>query len=452
MTPARRIATFLDCGWRSVLAVSARRVHRRLRRRGQGPRRRRPDEHRGSRHRPVDGSTPVTAPDPTGLAVAERTRPGDRDRRARQRPALLHPRQRQPGRPGRDAAGVDAGSALEDDTQDGGAHFLEHMLFNGTEEFPENELIAVLRSFGAGFGADINAYTSYDETVYQLTMPTDDPDGGRHRPRRARTVAVGCDDRPGTGRSRTGRGPRRVAWFRSHVRTAASSTRSRSCSSPARRTRTRIPIGTDAAIADDRCRTAPGVLRRLVPTRQRSGRRGRRHRHRARSRRASSIGSDRSWRGVTSPARPELTVEPSSDAAGVDPRRPRRGRGVRAGHVAAHRVADAESVEADYQNLDPRLDGVRHDRHPTRQRRTARRGAVRRCTGRLERVRPQPRCARDHRVGRRRRARSVHAGGVRRVRAGPPVRVLPGRGRPGGRVVPHVGAVDLRRARVAPGR
>ncbi len=50
------------------------------------------------------------------------------------------------------------------------------MLFNGTEKFPENELIAVLRSFGAGFGADINAYTSYDETVYQLTMPTEDPD------------------------------------------------------------------------------------------------------------------------------------------------------------------------------------------------------------------------------------------------------------------------------------
>ena len=70
---------------------------------------------------------------------------------------------------------VDAGSALEDETQDGGAHFLEHMLFNGTEAFPENELIAVLRSFGASFGADINAYTSYDETVYQLTMPTDDP-------------------------------------------------------------------------------------------------------------------------------------------------------------------------------------------------------------------------------------------------------------------------------------
>ncbi len=71
---------------------------------------------------------------------------------------------------------IDAGSALEDDNQVGGAHFLEHMLFNGTEQFPENELIAVLRSFGAGFGADINAYTSFDETVYQLTMPTEDHD------------------------------------------------------------------------------------------------------------------------------------------------------------------------------------------------------------------------------------------------------------------------------------
>ena len=55
------------------------------------------------------------------------------------------------------------------------AHFLEHMLFNGTEEFPENELVATLRSFGASFGADVNAYTSYDETVYELTMPTQDP-------------------------------------------------------------------------------------------------------------------------------------------------------------------------------------------------------------------------------------------------------------------------------------
>lgn len=69
---------------------------------------------------------------------------------------------------------INAGSGLEDDDQVGGAHFLEHMLFNGTEAFPKNELIDVLRSFGAGFGADVNAYTSYDETVYTLTVPTGD--------------------------------------------------------------------------------------------------------------------------------------------------------------------------------------------------------------------------------------------------------------------------------------
>jgi zinc protease len=69
---------------------------------------------------------------------------------------------------------IDAGSGLETDAQVGGAHFLEHMLFNGTEKFPKNELIDLLRSFGAGFGADINAYTSSDETVYSLSVPNDE--------------------------------------------------------------------------------------------------------------------------------------------------------------------------------------------------------------------------------------------------------------------------------------
>ncbi|WP_040494662.1 M16 family metallopeptidase [Ilumatobacter nonamiensis] len=70
---------------------------------------------------------------------------------------------------------VDAGSVLEDESQLGGAHFLEHMLFNGTERFPKNELIDELRSFGAGgIGADVNARTGYDETVYRLTVPNAD--------------------------------------------------------------------------------------------------------------------------------------------------------------------------------------------------------------------------------------------------------------------------------------
>ncbi|MDH5521486.1 MAG: insulinase family protein, partial [Acidimicrobiia bacterium] len=66
---------------------------------------------------------------------------------------------------------IKAGSVDEFGPSTGVAHFVEHMLFNGTEKFPENELIDVLRSFGAAFGADINAYTAFDETVYLLTVP-----------------------------------------------------------------------------------------------------------------------------------------------------------------------------------------------------------------------------------------------------------------------------------------
>lgn len=80
-------------------------------------------------------------------------------------------------RPGESAElrlAIDAGSAMETAEQSGVAHFLEHMLFNGTEEFPHNELIDVLRGFGMQFGADVNAYTSYDETVFELTVPLDD--------------------------------------------------------------------------------------------------------------------------------------------------------------------------------------------------------------------------------------------------------------------------------------
>ncbi len=68
---------------------------------------------------------------------------------------------------------VKAGSVQEEDDQHGVAHYLEHMLFNGTEKYPENELIDVLQSFGSEFGPDINAYTSYEETVYQLNLPVD---------------------------------------------------------------------------------------------------------------------------------------------------------------------------------------------------------------------------------------------------------------------------------------
>src|SRR5690606_17529184 len=69
-----------------------------------------------------------------------------------------------------------AGSILEEENERGLAHFLEHMAFNGTTHFPKNELISYLQSNGVRFGADLNAYTSFDETVYQLPIPTDDPE------------------------------------------------------------------------------------------------------------------------------------------------------------------------------------------------------------------------------------------------------------------------------------
>ncbi|CCH03184.1 peptidase M16 domain protein [Fibrella aestuarina BUZ 2] len=68
---------------------------------------------------------------------------------------------------------VRAGSVLENDAQQGLAHFMEHMAFNGTKNFPKNELVNFLQSSGIRFGADLNAYTSFDETVYELPVPTD---------------------------------------------------------------------------------------------------------------------------------------------------------------------------------------------------------------------------------------------------------------------------------------
>ena len=68
---------------------------------------------------------------------------------------------------------VNTGSVMEDDDQLGLAHFMEHMNFNGTKHFPKNELVSYLQSIGVEFGADLNAYTGFDETVYILPVPTD---------------------------------------------------------------------------------------------------------------------------------------------------------------------------------------------------------------------------------------------------------------------------------------
>lgn len=70
---------------------------------------------------------------------------------------------------------VNAGSIQEDDDQRGLAHFAEHMAFNGSRDFKKNELVSYLQSIGVEFGADLNAYTSYDETVYMLSIPLQNP-------------------------------------------------------------------------------------------------------------------------------------------------------------------------------------------------------------------------------------------------------------------------------------
>jgi zinc protease len=71
---------------------------------------------------------------------------------------------------------IKAGSILEDDNQQGLAHFTEHMAFNGSKHFKKNDLVSYLQSIGVEFGADLNAYTSFDETVYILPIPTDKPE------------------------------------------------------------------------------------------------------------------------------------------------------------------------------------------------------------------------------------------------------------------------------------
>ncbi len=70
---------------------------------------------------------------------------------------------------------VNAGSVLEQDSERGLAHFVEHMAFDGTQSFPKNQIVDFLESIGMRFGPETNAFTSYDETVYLLEIPTDDP-------------------------------------------------------------------------------------------------------------------------------------------------------------------------------------------------------------------------------------------------------------------------------------
>jgi zinc protease len=83
---------------------------------------------------------------------------------------------------------VNAGSVLERDDERGLAHFVEHLAFNDTARFPQLELIEYLRSLGMRFGADANAYTSYDETVYHFDVPVENTNGVKRIPDRALAI------------------------------------------------------------------------------------------------------------------------------------------------------------------------------------------------------------------------------------------------------------------------
>ncbi len=71
---------------------------------------------------------------------------------------------------------VDTGSLMEEDNQQGLAHFLEHMAFNGSKHFPAGEMVEYFQRLGMGFGADTNAHTGFNETVYKLEMPDSNPE------------------------------------------------------------------------------------------------------------------------------------------------------------------------------------------------------------------------------------------------------------------------------------
>lgn len=123
-------------------------------------------------------ATTVIAPAPSALTVAETaTFPLDPAVRTGKLDNGLTYYIRRNQRPEKRAEmwlAVNAGSTLEDDDQQGLAHFCEHMAFNGTKNFRKQEIKDFLERLGMKFGPEINASTGFDETVYQLLVPTDD--------------------------------------------------------------------------------------------------------------------------------------------------------------------------------------------------------------------------------------------------------------------------------------
>jgi len=83
---------------------------------------------------------------------------------------------------------VDAGSVLEEEYERGLAHFVEHMAFNGSARFQKSELVNYLRSLGMRFGPEVNAYTSFDETVYGIEVPVETLPAGEGRPKELKII------------------------------------------------------------------------------------------------------------------------------------------------------------------------------------------------------------------------------------------------------------------------
>src|SRR6266550_3987372 len=128
----------------------------------------------------VSGQTPATGQDASAASVASypltQQMPVDPEVLVGTLPNGLRYYVRPNGKPARRAElrlVVKAGSVLEDDDQQGLAHFVEHMEFEGTRHFPGQSIVAFLSSLGLGIGADANAETSYDDTQYTLRIPSD---------------------------------------------------------------------------------------------------------------------------------------------------------------------------------------------------------------------------------------------------------------------------------------
>ncbi|GAB4429174.1 MAG: insulinase family protein [Bacteroidia bacterium] len=127
----------------------------------------------GTRQSQTAATTPATPP-----AVVQQDIPFDPQTRRGVLPNGLTYYIRQNARPENYAElrlAVNTGSLNEADDQQGLAHFVEHMCFNGSANFPKNALVDYLEAIGTRFGPHLNAYTSFDETVYMLRVPTNDP-------------------------------------------------------------------------------------------------------------------------------------------------------------------------------------------------------------------------------------------------------------------------------------